>query len=74
MSQNFGSPTGTGGGGVSSETAATIKQKYESNEDTNVFTDADKQKLENIEVASDILSFTTSFSAAFTAAQQSQSS
>ena len=67
MSPSFGSPTGGGG---SSETAATIKQKYESNENTNAFTDEDKQKLEGIEVASDISSFTTSFNEAFTASQQ----
>lgn len=73
MSQNFGSPTGTGGGGGTSETAATIKQKYESNEDTNAFTDANKQKLEGIEpvtVAADIESFRADFLAALDNGQQ----
>lgn len=32
-----------------SETAESIKQKYESNPDTNAFTDDDKEKLEGIE-------------------------
>lgn len=65
MSQDFGSPTtATGGAG---ETAASIKTKYESNENTNVFTDADKQKLDSL---SDIIAATdiTSFAAAFNAA------
>lgn len=70
MSQNFGSPTSTGGGGGSSETAATVKTKYESNEDTNAFTDNDKQKLNDIETASDISSFELMFNAALEAAQQ----
>jgi hypothetical protein len=34
----------------SSETAASIKTKYESNADTNAYTDAEKTKLSNIEV------------------------
>ncbi|WP_394211171.1 hypothetical protein [Psychrobacter piscatorii] len=68
MSQSFGSPS-LGG---TNETAETIKTKYESNENTNAFTDDDKQKLESIEVASDISSFTAAFNAAFTAAQPTQ--
>lgn len=68
MSQDFGSPnTATGG---ASETAASIKTKYESNENTNVFTDADKQKLDgmsNVTAATDITSFEAAFNAAFTA-------
>lgn len=68
MSQDFGSPnTATGG---ASETAASIKTKYESNENTNVFTDADKQKLEgmsDVTAATDITSFETAFNAAFNA-------
>lgn len=38
-----------GSGGGSSETAASIKTKYESNADTNAFTDAEKSKLAAIE-------------------------
>lgn len=38
-----------GSGGGSSETPATIKQKYESNLDTNAFTDAEKTKLSGID-------------------------
>ncbi|GAB5451820.1 MAG: hypothetical protein Hals2KO_21480 [Halioglobus sp.] len=37
--------------GSSSETAASIKTKYESNPDTNVFDDAEKSKLAGIEAA-----------------------
>lgn len=65
MSQDFGSPTTATGG--ASETPVSIKTKYESNENTNVFTDADKQKLDGL---SDITAATdtTSFEAAFNAA------
>jgi hypothetical protein len=42
--QDFGSPTGGG----TSETAENIKTKYESNKNTNAFTDAYKQKLDAI--------------------------
>jgi hypothetical protein len=38
----------TGGGGTE-ETAGSIKTKYESNADTNAFTDAEKSKLANLE-------------------------
>lgn len=68
MSQDFGSPnTATGG---ASETPASIKTKYESNENTNVFTDADKQKLNgmsDVTAATDITSFEAEFNAVFTA-------
>lgn len=68
MSQDFGSPTTATGG--ASETAASIKTKYESNENTNVFTDADKQKLDglsDITAATDIFSFVAAFNAALVA-------
>lgn len=68
MSQDFGSPTTTTGG--ASETAVSIKTKYESNENTNVFTDADKQKLDglsDITAATDISSFAAAFNAALVA-------
>ncbi|WNL50659.1 hypothetical protein RPALISO_70 [Ruegeria phage RpAliso] len=38
-----------GGGSGTSETPATVKSKYESNADTNAFTDAEKTKLAGIE-------------------------
>lgn len=41
----------SGGGAGSTETAASIKTKYESNTDTNAFTDAEKAKLAGIETA-----------------------
>lgn len=41
-------------GVASTETAASIKTKYEQNANTNAFTDALKQKLEDITVATDI--------------------
>lgn len=40
---------GGSGGGGSAETPATIKTKYESNPDTNAFTDAEKAKLAAVE-------------------------
>lgn len=43
----------TGGGG-SSETAATIKTKYESNADTNAFTDAEQTKLAGIAAGAEV--------------------
>ena len=39
----------TGGGGGSAETASSIKTKYESNNNTNAFTDAEQTKLTSIE-------------------------
>lgn len=64
MSQQFGTPKTSGG---ATETTESIKTKYESNDDTNAFTDADKQKLDGL---SDITAATdtTSFEAAFNAA------
>ncbi|MDR3241794.1 MAG: BppU family phage baseplate upper protein [Lactobacillaceae bacterium] len=41
------------GGKVESETPATIKTKYESNPDTNAYTDSDKQKLAGLKQAMD---------------------
>ena len=48
----------------SSETAATVKTKYESNADTNAFTDAEKTKLAGLVEAADISSFTAALDAA----------
>ena len=45
-------PTGTSVG--SSETAATIKTKYESNADTNAYTDADKTAVDNLGELSEV--------------------
>ena len=42
---------------VAGETAASIKTKYESNTDTNAFTDALKLKLDNISEATDTTDF-----------------
>lgn len=39
-------------GAVAGETAASVKTKYESNPDTNAFTDAEKTKLANLQIAS----------------------
>lgn len=44
-------------GEVAGETAASIKTKYESNADTNAFTDALKLKLDNISEATDTTDF-----------------
>jgi len=49
MSQQFGSPKPKAVAPVEVETAASIKQKYESNADTNVFTDAEKNKLAGLD-------------------------
>lgn len=49
---------------TSAETAATIKTKYESNANTNAFTDAEKAKLAAMVEASDITSFTAALDAA----------
>jgi len=43
--------------GVAGETAASIKTKYESNANTNAFTDAHQTKLEGITEATDIADF-----------------
>lgn len=50
-------------GSSTSETAASVKTKYESNADTNAFTDAEKTKLGNLTVADN----TTAAIAAFDA-------
>lgn len=52
------------------ETSESIKDKYEANADTNVFTDLDKQKLDNlssITTATDISTFVAAFNATFVA-------
>lgn len=46
MTQHFGTPATSEP--VSAETPETIKQKYESNPDTNAFTNSDKASIENI--------------------------
>jgi hypothetical protein len=46
------------------ETAASIKTKYESNPDTNAFTDAEKTKLAGLVEAANITSFTAALDAA----------
>lgn len=46
MTQNFGTPNNT-------HSPADIKQQYESNPDTNAFSDADKLKLESIASGTD---------------------
>jgi len=53
-------------GTVSAETATTIKTKYESNADTNVYTDAKKAKLAALFEAADITDFTAALDAAIT--------
>lgn len=42
------SSSGGGGGGGSPDTSAQVKSKYESNTNTNAFTDAEKTKLANV--------------------------
>lgn len=49
MSQQFGSPKPKVDAPVEVETAASVKQKYESNADTNAFTDAEKAKLKDLQ-------------------------
>ena len=49
--------------GIAGETASSVKSKYESNADTNAFTDAEKLKLSGITEASDITSWQAAFSA-----------
>lgn len=48
MARNIGFPKLKGSSGAS-ETASSIKQKYESNTNTNAFTDAEKSKLNGLE-------------------------
>lgn len=49
---------------VTAETAATVKSKYESNANTNAFTDAHLTKLNDISEASNITAFTAALDAA----------
>lgn len=51
-------------GGAGSETASSVKTKYESNADTNAFTDAEKTKLAGIVEATGITDFTAALDAA----------
>ena len=51
-------------GVATAETAAGIKVKYESNADTNVFTDAEKSKLAGLVEATGIVDFTSALDAA----------
>lgn len=43
-----------GGGGVSYETASSIKMKYESNDDTNCYTNLEKSKMDGIEAGAEV--------------------
>lgn len=52
------------GSPVGAETAASIKTKYESNPDTNAFTDAEQAKLAGIVDAANINDFTAALDAA----------
>jgi hypothetical protein len=52
------------GSAVGAATAASIKTKYESNPDTNAFTDAEKAKLAAITEAANITAFTAALDAA----------
>lgn len=52
------------GNSVTAETAATIKTKYESNANTNAYTDAEKIKLAGITDAANITAFTAALDAA----------
>ena len=52
------------GGSATSETAASIKTKYESNADTNNFSDAEKTKLGNLAIAANINDFTAALDGA----------
>lgn len=54
------------GGTATTETAASIKTKYESNADTNAFTDAEQTKLANLTVAANINDFTAALDGAIT--------
>lgn len=51
-------------GQIAGETAASIKTKYESNANTNAFTDAHKTKLDGITAAVDISAFTAALDGA----------
>lgn len=46
------------------ETAASVKEKYESNANTNPFTDTDKAKLDSLQPAADISTYTAMLDAA----------
>ena len=52
------------GGSLAGETAASVKTKYESNANTNAFTDAEKSKLAALVEAADIADFTAALDAA----------
>lgn len=52
------------GAAVTGETAASVKTKYESNANTNAFTDAEKSKLAALSVAAAITDFTSALDAA----------
>ena len=52
------------GAAVTGDTPAQIKQKYESNPDTNVFTDAQRDKLDSLIEAEGIEDFTAALDAA----------
>jgi len=52
------------GAAATGETAGSIKTKYESNPNTNAFTDAEKTKLAGITDAADISDFTAALDAA----------
>ena len=52
------------GSSIAGETAASIKTKYESNANTNAFTDAQKTKLDGLIEASDITDFTAALDGA----------
>jgi hypothetical protein len=52
------------GNAVTAETAATIKTKYESNANTNAYTDTEKAKLAAITDAANITAFTAALDAA----------
>jgi hypothetical protein len=49
---------------ITAETAATVKTKYESNANTNAYTDAEKAKLAGISDAPNITAFTAALDAA----------
>ena len=49
---------------VAGETAASVKTKYESNANTNAFTDAQKSKLDDLIEATDITDFTAALDGA----------
>jgi len=49
---------------IAGETAASIKTKYESNADTNVFTNSQKTKLDGLIEATDITDFTAALDGA----------